>query len=97
MTPPTKEWCMNMAKIEGNQEIGAGLLPVPTSASPYDCAALQVKLDKLPEILSIQDRLTSLAEHLESLDSESGEAKMLRHAATYIDALESQVDGLQDA
>ena len=44
------------------------------------------------EIQSIQDRLIALAEHLESLDSDSGEAKMFRHAAAYIDALEAQIE-----
>ena len=49
------------------------------------------------ELPSIQDRLIALAEHLESLDSESGEAKMFRHAAAYIDALEEQIDGFRAA
>ena len=44
------------------------------------------------ELPSIQDRLIALAEHLESLDSDSGKAKMFRHAAAYIDALEAQME-----
>lgn len=70
--PPSKEWCMQAAELEGDSEVGVGSLT--PSLSPEDLAPL---VEKIAEKLAQDINGSGVNEQLKFLESNGWDIKMV--------------------